>query len=395
MRPGISIQHGSLVQRRHGVVRCDIAGIIGFIPRERWPEDASSGDFLEIVFRRAQELDDHPSRDLFDRVTRRAVRHFFENGGDEAHLFGVCVDAVDELKERGGDLGPLGPLLHRLRAEDDIGLLAVPSAALWRCEVLRNGKVKSDADALYDELLAHCRQMTNRFFLMDAPRGLHGDVLFRWFDGFRRREPETRSYGALYYPWIMRGDECDPPSASVMGVFARMELERAPFGIAMPPANVAILGATHTDVEMDWAEVGLVSDAGINPIIVQPGRGVVIWGARTLSQDAAWQFVNSRRIVSMITEQLRRDNEWAVFETNEPALWKILERDVMVRLSQFWEAGLIAGTRSRAEFSVQCNEHTNPLAARDSGILNVAVALTPVGTTERITIDLRLGSSEN
>lgn len=394
MRPGISIQHGSLAERHHGLVRCDVTGVIGFIPRERWPEDASPGDFVEIVLRRTVELEEHPSRDLFDRPTRRAVQQFFDNGGDVAHLFGVCVDSLEDLRQRGGELGPLGPLLHRLRSEDDIALLAVPSAAYWRCEVLRNGQVRSDADALYDELLAHCRQMTNRFLVMDSPRGLHGDVLMRWFEGFRRREPESRSFGALYYPWIMRGDACDPPSGAVLGVYARMELERTPFGIAMPPANVPILGATHTEVEMDWAEVGLVSDAGINPIVVQPGRGVVIWGARTLSTEERWQFINSRRIVSMITDQLRRDNEWTVFETNDPGLWKILERDVLVRLSQFWEAGLIAGTRSRSEFSVQCNEATNPLATRDSGILNVHVSLTPVGTTERITIDLRLGSSE-
>jgi hypothetical protein len=282
-------------------------------------------------------------------------------------------------------------VLHRLRAEDDIALLAVPSAAYWRCEVQRSGRVVCDADALYDELLAHCRQMTNRFLVMDAPRGLHGEVLMRWFEGFREREPENRSYGALYYPWVMRGDACDPPSGSILGVYARLELENRPYGIARPPANVAILGATHTEVEMDWAEAGLVGDAGINPLVVQPGRGVVVWGARTLSADPAWVHVNSRRIVSMIAEQLRRDNEWAVFEVNDGSLWKILERDVLVRMNEFWNAGLISGTRSRKEFSVQCDEETNPLEARNSGILNVQVSLRPVGTTERILIDLRLG----
>jgi phage tail sheath protein FI len=393
MRPGISIQHGSLANRSTGVVRCDIGGIIGFLTRDRWPEDATAGDFVELVLRRLTELDDHPQRLLFDAPSRRAVRSFFENGGDTVHLFAVCIDSEDDLKHRTGDDGPLAPLLHRLRAEDDIALLAVPAAAHMRCEVLRNGKVRSDADALYDELLAHCRQMTNRFLIVDAPRGLHGDVLYRWFEAFRSREPENRSFGAVYYPWLKRGDEVFPPSGSVMGLFARTELERAPFGVAWPPANVPVLGVTHTEVEMDWGEAGEVSDAGLNPIVVQPGRGVVVWGARTMSTDPAWIFINSRRIVSMITEQLRRDNEWAVFEVNDTSLWKVIERDVMVRLQQFWEAGLISGTRSRAEFSVECNEATNPLEARDSGMLNVQVALRPVGTTERILIDLRLGAS--
>jgi hypothetical protein len=392
MRTGISIQHTSLPERQQGLVRCDVGGIIGFVTRERWPDDASAGDFLEIVLRRGHELDEHPQRHLFDRATRRAARHFFDNGGDTLHLFGVCVDSLDELKVRSGDDGVLAPLLHRLRAEDDIAILAVPSAAYMRCEVLRNGKVRCDADALYDELLAHCRQVNHRFLILDAPRGLHGEVLYRWVQGFREREPENRAFGAVYYPWLMRGDECDPPSGSMMGVYARIELERGVFGVGQPPANVPVLGATHTEVELDWGEVGEVTDAGLNPLIVQPGRGVVVWGARTLSSDPAWQFVNSRRIVSMITEQLRIDNEWAVFEVNDTSLWKVIERDVQVRLRQFWENGLIAGTRSRAEFSVQCSEETNPPEARDNGMVNVQVALTPVGTTERILIDLRLGS---
>jgi hypothetical protein len=393
MRPGITIQHGSLANRSQGLVRCDVGGVIGFLTRERWPEDASAGDFIEIVLRRWEELDDHPQRVLFDPRSRRAVRSFFENGGDQLHLFAVCIDSEDELKHRTGDDGPLAPLLHRLRAEDDISLLTVPSAAYMRCEVLRNGKVRCDADALYDELLAHCRQMTNRFLVIDAPSGLHGDVLTRWFEGFRSREPENRSFGAVYYPWLRRGDELFPPSGSVMGVIARTELERGTFGIAWPPANVPISGVTHTEVEMDWGEAGLISDAGINPIVVQPGRGVIIWGARTMSTDPAWRFINSRRIVSMISEQLRRDNEWAVFEVNDTSLWKVIERDVKVRLEQFWEAGLIAGTRSLAEFSVECSEVTNPVEYRDSGMLNVQVALRPVGTTERILIDLRLGGN--
>jgi phage tail sheath protein FI len=221
---------------------------------------------------------------------------------------------------------------------------------------------------------------------------VHGDVLLRWFESFQQREPENRSYGAVYYPWLKRGDETLPPSGSMMGVFARTELERAPFGVAWPPANVPVLGVTHTEVDMDWGEAGQVSDAGVNPIVVQPGRGVVVWGARTMSKDPAWTFINSRRIVSMISEQLRRDNEWAVFEVNDNSLWKVIERDVLVRLEQFWEAGLISGTRSRAEYSVECNEGTNPLESRDSGMLNVQVALRPVGTMERILIDLRLGT---
>jgi phage tail sheath protein FI len=235
--------------------------------------------------------------------------------------------------------------------------------------------------------------MNNRFLVLDAPVGLHGDLLTRWFDVFRQRDPITRAYGAIYYPWLRRGDESFPACGAVMGMYARVELSHGPIGVGWPPANVPVHGATHTEVEMDWAEAGSVGDAGINPLIVQPGAGVVVWGARTMSTDTQWVHINSRRIVSMVTEQLRRDTEWAVFEPNDSDLWKVIERDVRVRLDQFWTAGILSGTRAAEEYSVECSRATNPPAVRDRGELHVRVHITPVGTTERILVDLRLGSS--
>lgn len=392
MRPGITIQHASLPTRHQGLVRCDIGGILGFIPADAWPAGASAGDFIEIQLRRYVDLEEHPQRDLFDPASRRAARGFFENGGDLLHIFGICIHGEEDLRGPSDSEGVLAPVFDRLRAEDDIALLCVPAAAYMRCEVSRAGVVRSEADALYSLLLHHCRQMTNRFLLIDAPRGLHGDLLFRWFERLRGSDPQTASFGAVYYPWLKRGDDIFPPSGYLMGVYARCEVEHGPFGIGWPPANVAVAGATHTEIEMDWAEAGLVSDAGVNPMVVQPGRGVVIWGARTMSRDPAWIFINSRRIVNMVTEQLRRDNEWAVFEVNGRSLWKVVERDVLVRLDQFWAAGMLSGARSQQEYSVLCSDATNPVELRDAGQLNVQVSLRPVGTTERILIDLRLGT---
>ncbi len=392
MRPGILIQHNSTPQRARALVRCDIAGLMGFVFRSRWPAEATAGDFIQIPLRRWEELSAHPQHDLVDPVTRRAVRSFFENGGDELHVFVACVEDESALHGAGLAEGVLAPLFERLRVEEDIALLAVPVLAYMRCEVSRLGRVSWRGEALVDELLAHCRQMNNRFLVLDAPRGLHGELLGRWFEEFRARDPGTRSWGAVYYPFLMAGDECFPPSGAMLGVYARMERERQPTGIAWPPANVTVRGATHTEVEMDWSEVGAVGELGINPLLVAPGRGVVVWGARTMSTDPTFTFINSRRIVSMVGEQLRRDNEWAVFEPNETGLWKIVERDVLARLEQLWNAGLLSGARALEEYSVECNGSTNPLVVRDRGELHVAVKLKPVGATEQILIDLRLGA---
>jgi hypothetical protein len=393
MRPGIIIQHGALPQRARDVVRCDLTAILGFVPPEAWPEGASAGDFVTIQLDRTEDLDSHPYGALVDDAARRAALSYFENGGETCHLYAVCVASADVVPADPD--GPLAPLLHHLRCEDDVAILACPALAWARVHVSRDGVVTTDADGLIDLLLAHCRQMNNRFVVLDAPRGLHGELLRRWTLALRDRNPEDRAFGAVYYPWLRRGDELLPPSGAICGVFARSELEHGAYGVAWPPANQRLDGVTHTDVDVDWAEAGQLTDMGLNPIVMQPGRGVIVWGARTLSRDPRWLHINSRRAVGLIAEQLRRDNEWAVFEVNDPSLWKVIERDVLVRLDQFWEAGLLAGPRSRAEYSVHCGEATNPAPARDRGELNVSVLLRPVGTIERIHIDLRLGAGRS
>ena len=150
---------------------------------------------------------------------------------------------------------------------------------------------------------------------------------------------------------------------------------------------------THTEVELDWNEAGALADQAINPIVVQAGRGVVAFGARTLSTDPMWRFINSRRVVNMVLEQLRRDSEWAVFETNNPHLWDVLERDTMFRLGQFAGGGMLTGKRPGEDYTVKCDGELNLPALRDAGEVNIRLRMQPVGTVEHIVVDLRIGGN--
>jgi len=175
------------------------------------------------------------------------------------------------------------------------------------------------------------------------------------------------------------------------GLYVRSEKAQGDYGVYWPPANQSIKGVTHPEVELSWNEASALADRSINPLILQAGRGVVVFGARTLSSEDAFRYINSRRVVSMITEQVRRDSEWAVFETNNPHLWDVLDRDIRYRLEQFWRAGLLSSDRPGDEYSVMCDSSNNPRQLLDAGQVNVDVKLRPVGTTEQVTIDLRLG----
>ena len=177
-----------------------------------------------------------------------------------------------------------------------------------------------------------------------------------------------------------------------MGLFAKVELENAPFGVHWPPANRELQGVTHPAVPVQWRETEVFAQAHINPILSQPNRGIVVWGARTLSQDPRWVHINSRRIVSVIAEQLRRDAEWAVFEENSPNLWEAVARNARARLDALWSADLLTGGQRGTEYEVKCDGELNPPEIRDAGQVRVQVTLRPISTAEYIVIDLRLGA---
>ncbi len=393
-RPGIHIDHKVLPSRPGGVVRCDVAGLIAPIFPDRWPTDASRGDFVEIQLRRFAELLDHPFLPLFDAISVASVQAYFANGGEEMHLFGVCLKGPEDLQEGplAEPLGALLPLQDRLMAEEDIALLACPWAASLPAIRLPGGQLQGGADVLYDALLDHCRRVVNRFLVMDAPAHFHGEALHSWVTRFRDQSVENRAFGAVYYPWLRQGRVgLLPPSGGILGAYARSDREHAPFGVGWSPANINLVGYTAPEVDLDWFEAGELAKAAVNPLVIQPGRGMVIFGARTLSREAQWEFINSRRIVSMISEQLRRDNEWAVFEENGPRVWKALERDVRHRLNLLWRQGVLTGESEEDEYQVWCDAQTNTKTDRDAGTLNVKVRLRPISTTEHITLDLRLG----
>jgi phage tail sheath protein FI len=391
LRPGIIIQHARETSPDTGLVRSDIAGFIGVVPRARWPQEAQIGDFFEFPLETYADLLKSPARHVFDPVTRRAVRSFFENGGLKCILFGLCVDSEADLLVDDPFDQLFHPLLDRLRGEEDIGLIAMPVLAYLPVARGRNNTPIVRCQPVMDLLLSHCEEMNNRFLILDTPRDLHENALSRWVRDFREANSTIASYGAIYYPWLMAGDEMFPPSGSVAGVFARLDKQHEPFGVRWPPANEVIRGVTHPMVPLRFSEAGDFADLGVNPILTEPARGVVIWGARTLSKDPRWLHINSRRIVSYISEQLRRDNQWVVFENHRPELWDIVSRGVRSRLDQLWTAGLLSGDRAGSEYLVQCDRETNPPEVVNAGQVNVKVLLRPISTTENIVVELRLG----
>jgi phage tail sheath protein FI len=227
--------------------------------------------------------------------------------------------------------------------------------------------------------------------IIDAPRQTGEEALVRWIGQIQAEQDVDASYGALYFPWLRKGDVPVPPSGVIAGVYARVEADSSPLGVRAAPANVPVHGFSHLDLPIAWRNSSELIRQGINPILSEPGRGLMVWGARTMSRDPKWQQVTARRIVSFITERIRRDAEWVVFEHQRPELWETVSRMVHSRLDGYWNAGLLTGETAGSDYLVQCDEELNPPKVRDAGQVHFRVVLRPISATEFIEVELQLG----
>jgi len=231
--------------------------------------------------------------------------------------------------------------------------------------------------AVQDALLTHCEMRKDRFAILDSPEVLQGGV-----DKLDR--PRDSKYGAYYFPWIQvydpeRGNVFVPPSGHVAGVYARSDSER---GVHKAPANEIVRGALGLRYQVSKGEQDLLNPKGINCIRLMQGGGIRIWGARTLSSDPSWRYINVRRLFIMVETSIERATQWVVFEPNDHRLWKRVVRTISSFLTLVWRNGALMGASPEKAFYVKCDEETNPPEVVDVGQLIVEVGLAPVKPAE-------------
>ncbi len=245
---------------------------------------------------------------------------------------------------------------------DEISLVAAP------------GQV---SPAVQDALLSHCENRKDRFAILDSPETITGGV-----DKLPR--PRDSKYGAYYFPWIQvydpeRGNVFIPPSGHIAGVYARTDNER---GVHKAPANEIVRGALGLKYNVSKGEQDILNPKGINCIRVMQGGGIRIWGARTLSSDPSWRYINVRRLFIMVETSIERATQWVVFEPNDHRLWKRVTRTIASFLTLVWRQGALFGETPEKAFYVKCDEETNPPETIDVGQLIVEIGMAPVKPAE-------------
>jgi hypothetical protein len=272
--------------------------------------------------------------------------------------------------------------LMSLQGVEQVALLAVPDAML-SYQRLSGPEADQLVQRIHDAMVNMCENLKDRFAILDLPSTKDIEEVRKW-----RRRYDT-SYAALYYPWIaLEGSHLGakmPPSGHVAGVFARCDTT---FGVFKAPGNEAVTGANGLSIALNEEHLGMLNSDGVNALRSLPGRGIRIWGARTLSDDPDWRYINVRRLFIMLRRSLEEGTQWTVFEPNDKGTWERLTRDVTQFLTKLWEGGYFAGAAPEQSFFVSCNEATNPPEVRDQGRMVMEVGVAPAIPTEYIIFDV-------
>jgi len=286
---------------------------------------------------------------------------------------GVANQTVDAGHFEGDVANRTG--MGSLAAIDEITMVLMPDA------MNLNGDGKQLRD-VQTKMIAHCENQGDRMAILDAPRDLKPQDVLDW----RMNQAGYDSkMAALYWPWIEVMDPLTklpimvPPSGHVAGVWARVDGTR---GVHKAPANEVVQGTIGIDFQITHAEQGALNQSGVNCIRAFSGRGIRIWGARTLSSDPEWRYINVRRLFNYVSESISEGTQWSVFEPNDSQLWMRLRAAVSSFLKRTWSSGALFGATEAEAFYVKCDAETNPPEVIEAGQVVCEIGIAPVKPAE-------------
>lgn len=147
-----------------------------------------------------------------------------------------------------------------------------------------------------------------------------------------------------------------PPSAAIAGVYSDVDGKR---GVHKAPANVSLnsvigLSDIISHDEQTDLNVDVVAGKSINVIRPFTGKGILVWGARTLAgNDNEWRYISVRRFFNMVEESSKKASEQFVFEPNDANTWIKVKAMIENFLINQWRAGALAGSSPEKAFFVK------------------------------------------
>ncbi|HBE16261.1 MAG TPA: phage tail sheath family protein [Cyanobacteria bacterium UBA11149] len=298
-----------------------------------------------------------------------AVRGFFENGGHLCYVVSLGNQP---------NLAAFKAGLAVLESFEEIDLICAPDIM-----VLNRNEIGEAQTAIIE----HCEKLGDRFAILD-PENVPAKEI----------QKLTSDYAAIYAPWlkVKEAQEYVPPCGYVAGIYAKSDRTG---GIHQSPANYILEGVLDlsfhfTNDELQYLnpqdEIGGIS---VNCIRALMGRGIRIWGTRTLSQDPNWRYINVRRLFINVHRWIERNLADVVFEPNDIKLWVRIERELNHYFESLFQEGALKGRTTAEAFYVKCDAETNPPELLNSGQVVTEIGLAPVIPSEFIVIRLIHGAS--
>ncbi|MDT7951088.1 MAG: phage tail sheath subtilisin-like domain-containing protein [Acetobacteraceae bacterium] len=260
--------------------------------------------------------------------------------------------------------------LVTFEALEDISIVAAPGATR------RDTPAAHTVIAL---LIGHCERMRYRIGVVDSVRGQSVSEVRAL------RALYDSSYAAFYYPWIRILDPVTglenyyPPSGFVAGIYARNDIERA---VWKAPANEVVTLALGFETMLNKSQQEVLNPEGVNCFRYFEGRGMRLWGARTMSSDPEWKYVNLRRYFAYLERSIDKGTQWAVFEPNGERLWANVRSTISDFLLNEWQNGALLGDKPEKSFFVKCDRSTMSQNDLDNGRLVCLVGVAPLRPAE-------------
>lgn len=318
LAPGVYVEEASLRSRHIEPVATHTAAFVGAI----------GSHTVSPLLTSSIEFDGFAQGEA-DPGLAQAVRAFFNEGGKRLYVAST---------------------LESIEALADVSIVAAPG---------------NTTPEMAHALIAHAeRPGAPRIAVLDAPAGSTVEKVLE------HRRAFDSSHAALYHPWVVSRvegrDLVMPASPFVCGIFARHDFEQ---GVHKAPANVVVRGAVRFERQINQGEQDVLNPQGINCLRFFDGRGLRVWGARTLSSDPEWKYVNQRRYFNYLQSSLERGTQWVVFEPNAEALWSRLRETVNDFLVKEWRNRALIGTKPEEAFFVKCDRSTMTQNDIDQGRL--------------------------
>jgi uncharacterized protein len=277
----------------------------------------------------------------------------------------------DDASRKAEGLDALGEI-------DDIAIVAMPDAATLGTD--------DEIFTATQDLITHAENQKYRIAVVDGPPASSLNEIREFRGRFDSK------YAALYHPWVEILDPTErasqgrppsrlllPPSGFVAGIYARTDIER---GVHKAPANEIVRGLTRFEANINKGRQDVLNPEGINALRFFEGRGNRVWGARTMSSDPEWKYVNVRRMFIYLEHSIDKGTQWAVFEPNSQRLWSNIRQTVEDFLLVMWRDGALMGDKPEQAYFVRCDRTTMTQNDLDNGRLICLVGVAPVKPAE-------------